>query len=70
MSETAVNAKMHRPFPLRRYVSRFGRSHIFELVAIPFLGTATVVIIGLLSAALNPRAGGFVDQISLFLRGH
>jgi hypothetical protein len=66
MSETSVNAKMYRPFPLRRYASRFGRSYILELVAIPFLGTATVVIIGLLSAALNPRAGGFVDQISLF----
>ena len=66
MSETGVNAKMYRPFPLRRYVSRFGSSYIFELVAIPFLGTATVVIIGFLSVALNPRAGGFVDQISLF----
>jgi hypothetical protein len=65
MSEPPVQAKLYRPFPLRRYVSRFGRSYIMELVAIPFLGTATVVMIGLLSVALNPRAGGFVDQISL-----
>ncbi len=52
-------SRVRRPFPLRRYVSRFGKSYLVEMIAVPLVGTVAIIVISFLPV-LNHSADKFL----------